>query len=66
VVRQEINLLGHPLWGEPFQGLDNAGVQRPPPLLEQTPIGHFVRQGVLEGVGQVREQAGLIEKLGGL
>jgi hypothetical protein len=40
-VRQEINLLGQPLWGEPFQGLDNTGVQRPLLLMEEAPIGDF-------------------------
>ena len=34
-----------------------------PPLLEQTPVGHLVRQGMLEGVFRLGEQAGLIQEL---
>ena len=66
MVRQPVDLLGEPLRRQPFEGLDNAGVQRTPPLLEDSPIGYFVRQGVLEGVFQVREQVGLVEELGRL
>ena len=35
MVRQAFDLLGHPLPGERFEGLDDAGMERPPPLLEQ-------------------------------
>ena len=34
--------------------------------LQQTAVGHLVRQGVLEGVVALREQAGFVEELGGL
>src|SRR5262249_56515167 len=66
VVRQPVNLLGEPLRRQPFEGVDNGGVQRAPPLLEDTPIGYFMRQGVLEGIFQVREQVCLVKELGRL
>ncbi len=66
MVRQAFDLLGHPVRGERLQGLDNAGVQHPPPLLQQTAVGHLVRQGVLEGVFVLGEQARLVEELGRL
>ena len=46
--------------------LDDPGVQRAPPLLEQAAVGHLVGQRVLEGVLEVGEQARLVEELGGL
>ena len=54
MVRQAFDLLGHPVPGERLQGLDNAGMQRPPPLLQQLSVGHLVGQGVLEGVLRAR------------
>ena len=44
----------------------NLGMQDPPPLLEQTAVGHLVRQGVLEGVVLVGEEPCLVEELGRL
>jgi len=66
MVRQALHLLGHPLGYQRLQGLDHARVQHPPPLLQEAAIGHLMRQGVLEGVFLLGEQAGLIEKLGSL
>ena len=66
MVRQAFDLLGHPVPGERLQGLDNAGVQHPPPLLEQTAIGDLVRQGMLEGVFVLGKQACLVQELGRL
>jgi hypothetical protein len=57
MMRQTFDLLGHPVPGECLEAFDNAGMQRPPPLLEQTPIGHLVRQGMLEGVFRLRKEA---------
>ena len=65
-MRQAFDLLGHPLGRQRLESLDQARVQPPPPLLEQTPIGHFVGEGVLEGVFVVGKQAGLIQELGRL
>ena len=66
MVGQPFDLLGHPVPGERLQGLDDAGVQRPPPLLEETAVGHLVGQGVLEGVLELGEQLRLVEELGRL
>ena len=52
--------------GERLEGLDDAGMQHPPPLLEQTAVGHLVGQGVLEGVLALGEEARLVEELGRL
>ena len=49
-----------------LQGLDDPGMERAPPLLEQRLIGHLLGQGVLEGVLDVGEEARLVEELGGL
>ena len=49
-MRQAFDLLGHPVPGERLEGLDNAGMQHPTPLLQETAVGHLVREGVLEGV----------------
>ena len=66
MVRQAFDLLGHPVPGERLQGLDDAGMQRAPPLLQEAAIGHLVGEGVLEGVLALGEEPRLIEKLGGL
>ena len=63
MVRQAFDLLGHPLGRERLKGLDNARVQHPPPLQQETAVGHLVRQGMLEGVFRLGEQAGLIQEL---
>ena len=47
-MRQAFDLLRHAVSG--FKGLDNTGMQRLPPLLQQAAVGHFVGQGMLEGV----------------
>ena len=63
MVRQALDLLGQPVGREPLQGLHNAGVQRPPTLLEEAAAGHLVGEGVLEGVAALGKQAGLLEEL---
>ena len=50
MVRQAVDLLGRPLGRECFKSLDDAPVQRSPPLQQEATVGHLVRQGVLEGV----------------
>ena len=66
MVRQAFDLLGHPVPSERLQGLDDAGMEHPPPLLQQAAIGHLVRQGVLEGVFVLGEEARLVQELRGL
>ena len=51
---------------ERFEGRDDAGMEHPPPLLEQAAVGHLVGQGMLKGIAHVGEEARLVEKLGGL
>ena len=66
MVGQAFDLLGQPVAGERLEGLDDAGVQRPPPLLEQAAVGHLVGEGVLEGVLALGKEARLVEELGRL
>ena len=66
MVRQAVHLFGQVVRGEVFEHLDNAGMQAPPSLLEQTAVGDLMRQGVLEGEFALREQPGLVEELSGL
>jgi hypothetical protein len=54
---------GAPLGRQRLDGLDQARVQPPPPLLEERTIGHLVCQGMLEGVFRLGEQTRLIQKL---
>jgi hypothetical protein len=41
-------------------------MERTPPLLSEAAVGHFMREGVLEGIGRFREKGCLIEELCGL
>ena len=66
MLRQPFCLLGQPVGIEPFAGSDDAGVQGPAPLLQETAVGHLVGEGVLEGVCEIREEAGFVEEFGGL
>jgi hypothetical protein len=66
MVGEAFDLIHQAVTSERFQGLDDARMQRPPPLLEQTAVRHLVGQGVLEGVGVLREEAGLVQELGRL
>ena len=63
MVRQAFDLLGHPLGRQRLEGLDQARMQHPPPLQQEAAVGHLVRQGMLEGVFLLGEQAGLIQEL---
>ena len=66
MVRQPFDLVGEAVGIEPFDGLHNARVQRSAPLLQEAAVGHLVRQGVLEGVGQSGNRQCLVEEFGGL
>ena len=50
MVGEMFDLHGHPLGREPLESLDNVCVQPPPPLQQEAVVGHFVRQGMLEGI----------------
>ena len=66
MVGQPVDLLDQPVGVELFDGLDDPRMENAPPLLQEAPIGNLVGEGVLEGVFEIREQAYLVEKLGGL
>ncbi len=66
MMRQAFDLFGHPISSERLEGLDDAGMQRPPPLLEQTAVGDLVGESVLEGVFVIGKQPGFVEELAGL
>jgi hypothetical protein len=63
MVRQPYNLLGHLLGRKCLKRLDQARVQPPPPLQQEATVCHLVRQGMLEGIFRLGEQAGLIQEL---
>jgi len=63
VVHQSFDLLGQVVGIQRGHGVHNVRVQDAALLLEQTPVGDFMRQGMLEGVFQVGEEAGLVEEL---
>ena len=66
VVREPLDLLGQAVGVSVSMALHDAGVQRPPPLLEQAAVGDLVGERVLERVLQVGEQARLVQELGRL
>jgi hypothetical protein len=55
--------LSSPVGHQHLDGLNQARVQPSSPLQQQAAVGHLVRQGMLEGVLRLREQARLIQKL---
>ena len=63
---QPFDLVGQTVGREPLDDLNEPGVQGPPPLLHEAPIGDLMRQGVLEGVFRLGKEARLVEELGGL
>ena len=66
MVGKPVDVLGQPVGIEPLDGLHDPAMEGAPPVLEQTAIGHVVGQGMLEGVLEVGENAGLVEELRGL
>src|SRR5262245_62995131 len=50
MVRQPVDLLGAAVRHEMFEGAHNVGVQHAPALLQETAVGHLVRQGMGESV----------------
>ena len=64
-MREPLDLFGHAVCTDLFEHRHAPGVQRAAPFLEEAAIGHIVGEGVLEGVFKFREQARLVEKLGG-
>ena len=62
-MRQPLHLVVPPVPRQGLQRLDNPGVQHAPPLLQQTAIRHLMGEGMLEGIGVLGKQAGLVEEL---
>jgi len=66
VMSQAFDLLREPLRVQRLDRLHDASVQSSPPVLQDAPVGHLVRERMLEGVFEVREDARLVQELGGL
>ena len=63
VVGQPLGLLRHAVGRKLLDRLGDARVQITAPVVQQALVGHLVREGVLESVGELGKQAGLVEKL---
>src|SRR5262252_7064598 len=63
VMGEPLDLLAKAILVEPLECLDDARVQRPPTVLQQSPVGHLVGQRVLEGVLQIGKQRSLAQEL---
>ena len=60
MVGQPFDLFGQAVGIERLQDLDDAGMEHPSPLRKETAVGHLVGKGVLEGEGEIGEEAGLV------
>jgi len=63
MMREPLDLFRETVGVERLDRVDHARVQLAPALVEQAGVGDFLRQGVLERVDQLGDQAGLVEKL---
>jgi hypothetical protein len=66
VVCQSFDLCCQAVGREGLHDLDDPRMQHPPPLLRETAIRYVVGQGVLEAVGMLWDEVGLVEELGRL
>src|SRR6266540_4409859 len=66
VMGQAFDLLGHLVPRKRLEGNDDASMEHPPTLLEETAIGHLVGEGVLESIDTFWEEVRLVEELGRL
>ena len=55
MIRQAFDLLDQAIGVQRLDGLDNPRVQRASLSMEETPVGHLLGEGVLEGVDQLGE-----------
>src|SRR5262245_18526800 len=60
---EPLDLLAEAILVELLECLDDACVQRPSTLLQQSPVGHLVGQRVLERVLEIGEQRDLVQEL---
>jgi hypothetical protein len=66
MVCEPFDVLGRPPGVEPFDCLDDRGVQRSAAIVKHAPVGGLVGQRVFEGVLEIGEMARLVEELRGL
>jgi len=65
-VGEALDLFGETIAIEPLDGVHDPGMQGAASLVEKALIGDLVREGVLEGVLDLGEQARLVDELGPL
>ena len=66
VMSDTLDVLFEPRGCELFHRVNDSRVEITPSLADQASVGDFVGQRVLEGVLELREEARLVEELGGL
>src|SRR5262245_37818222 len=66
VMGEALDLLAKAVAVEHLDGLDRPRMQYSPPLLQESPVRHLVREGVLECVFEVGEQLCLVQKFSSL
>src|SRR5215472_18112601 len=66
VVSQGLDLLVQPIGVERFDGLHDPGMEGTPAVMEHAGVRHFVGEGVLERVFEIREDVRLVKELGRL
>jgi hypothetical protein len=66
MVSQAFDLPAQPIRVERLERLHNPRMEYAPTVVEHAPVGHLVSEGVLERVLEIREDARLVEELGGL
>jgi hypothetical protein len=66
MVGEPFDLFCEPVRVQTFDGLQDPAMQGAPALLEEAAVGDLVGEAVLEGVGEIREETGLVQELGGL
>jgi len=66
VVGEPFDLISLSIGKGRLKRCDDLGMERAPPLLEQTPVGHLVGECVLEGVFPLGKEPRLVEKFGRL
>ena len=62
MVREPLDLGGQAIAIERLDDSHKAGMQRAPPLMQETAIRHFLGERVLEGISQLWVQARLIQE----
>src|SRR5262245_39850672 len=64
MVGQPLDLLDYPVPGKRLNGLNDMGMQRSPPLMQETVVGYLMGQGMLKGILAVWKEACLVQELG--